>query len=147
MPLRATLDSDLKRAILDRDEVKKDTLRQAKAEVLLKETDLGRDATDAEVIDVFRRQIKSRRESIEQYRSAGRAEAADREQREIEVLEAYLPQQLGEAETRAAITALVAELGLSGKKDMGRLMKELKARHPTVDGKLASQIAGAALGS
>lgn len=146
MTLRATIDADIKRSILEKDEVRKDTLRQAKAEILLKETELGRDVSDAEVIDVFRRQIKSRRESIEQYRAAGRAEAADREQQEIAVLEAYLPKQLDEAETRAAISALVAELGLSGKKDLGRLMKELKARHPTADGKLASQIAGTLLG-
>jgi uncharacterized protein YqeY len=146
MTLRATLDADIKRSILDRDEIRRDTLRQAKAEVLLEETRLGRDVTDAEVLDVFRRQIKSRRESIEQYRAAGRAETAEREQQEIAVLEGYLPRQLDEAETRAAIGALVAELGLAGKKDLGRLMKELKARHPTVDGKLASQLAGAALG-
>jgi len=146
MTLRATLDADIKRAILDRDEIRRDTLRQAKAEVLLEETKLARDVTDAEVLDVFRRQIKSRRESIEQYRAAGRAETAEREQQEIAVLEAYLPRQLDESETQAAIAALVAELGLSGKKDLGRLMKELKARNPTVDGKLASQLAAAALG-
>lgn len=146
MTLRATLDADIKRSMLEKDEVRRDTLRQAKAEVLLEETKLGRDLSDAEVLDVYRRQIKSRRESIEQYRAAGRAETADREQQEIAVLEAYLPRQLDEAETRAAIAALVAELGLSGKKDLGRLMKELKARHPTVDGKLASQLAGPALG-
>ena len=146
MTLRATLDADIKRSMLEKDEVRRDTLRQAKAEVLLEETKLGRDLADAEVLDVYRRQIKSRRESIEQYRAAGRAETADREQQEIAVLEAYLPRQLDEAETRAAIAALVAELGLSGKKDLGRLMKELKARHPTVDGKLASQLAAPALG-
>jgi uncharacterized protein YqeY len=146
MTLRATLDADIKRSMLEKDEVRRDTLRQAKAEVLLEETKLGRDLSDAEVLDVYRRQIKSRRESIEQYRAAGRAETADREQQEIAVLEAYLPRQLDEAETRAAIAALVAELGLAGKKDLGRLMKELKARHPTVDGKLASQLAGPALG-
>lgn len=145
MTLREGLDADIKRAILGKDEIVRDTLRQAKAEILLKETELGRSVNDGEVIDVFRRQIKSRRESIEQYRAAGRAESADREEQEIKVLERYLPQQLDEASTKAAMEAIAKELGLTSKKDMGRLMKELKARHPTADGKIASQIAGTLL--
>lgn len=145
MTLREGLDADIKRAILGKDEIVRDTLRQAKAEILLKETELGRSVNDGEVIDVFRRQIKSRRESIEQYRAAGRAESADREEQEIEVLQRYLPQQLDEASTKAAMEAIAKELGLTSKKDMGRLMKELKARHPTADGKIASQIAGTLL--
>ncbi len=146
MTLRETIDADLKKAMLEKNELWRDTLRGVKSELLLKEVELGRGVTEQESIDAFRRQIKSRKDSIEQYRAGGREEAAVKEEQEIEILLRYLPKQMDEAETKTAIAAVVAELGLAGKKDFGRLMKELKTRHPTLDGKLASQVAGTLLG-
>jgi uncharacterized protein len=146
MTLRETIDADLKKAMLEKNELWRDTLRGVKSELLLKEVELGRAVTDQESIDAFRRQIKSRKDSIEQYRAGGREEAAVKEEQEIEILLRYLPKQMDEAETKTAIAAVVAELGLAGKKDFGRLMKELKTRYPTLDGKLASQVAGTLLG-
>jgi hypothetical protein len=140
--LRASLDADLKTAMLAKDEIARDALRMTKSEILLREVDLGRPATDEEVIATLQKGIKSRRDSIESYRSGGREEAALKEEAEIAILSRYLPKMLDEAETRAAIDALVKELGLSSKKDMGRLMKELKARHEGLDGRIASRLAG-----
>jgi len=145
MTLRETIDSDLKKAMLEKNERVRDTLRGVKAELLLKEVELGRGVNDQEVLEAFRRQIKSRKDSIEQFKANGRDDAAADEEAEIAVLAAYLPKQMDEAETQAAITGLIAEMGLEGKKDFGRLMKELKARHPNLDGKLASQLAGGVL--
>lgn len=142
MTLRETIDADLKKAMLEKNELVRDTLRGLKAELLLREGTV----TDADVIESMRKQIKSRKDAIEQYRAGGREDAAAKEEQEIAVLAAYLPKQMDEAETKAAITALIAEMGLEGKKDFGKLMKELKARYPTLDGKLASALAGAALG-
>lgn len=124
MTLRETIDADLKRAMLEKNERVRDTLRGAKAELLLKEVELGRGVNDQEVIETFRRQIKSRKDAIEQFEAHGRPDAAADEKAEIAVLEGYLPKQLDEAETKAVIAALIAELGLEGKKDFGRLMKE-----------------------
>ena len=67
------------------------------------------------------------------------------EEKQLAVIAGYLPQALSEAETRTAIEALKAELGLSSKKDLGTLMKAIKAKHPTADPKLASQIAASLL--
>jgi hypothetical protein len=145
MTLRETIDSDLKKAMLEKNERVRDTLRSAKAEILLKEVELGRGVNDQEVLETFRRQIKSRKDSIEQFKANGRDDAAADEEAEIAVLAAYLPKQMDEAETKATIASLIAELGLEGKKDFGRLMKEIKTRHPNIDGKLASQLAGAVL--
>lgn len=145
MTLRETIDADLKKAMLEKNERVRDTLRGAKAELLLLEVKLGRGVNDQEVLETFRRQIKSRRDAIEQFKANGRDDAAVDEEAEIAVLETYLPKQLDEAETKAVITSLIAELGLEGKKDFGRLMKEIKARHPNIDGKLASQLAGGVL--
>jgi uncharacterized protein YqeY len=86
------------------------------------------------VVEVLQKMAKQRRESIEMYDSGGRKELADRERSELAVIEEFMPQQLSEAETRAAIEAIMAELGAGGMKDMGRVMAELKARHgPQLD--------------
>ena len=87
---------------------------------------------DALVIDVLQKMVKQRRESIELYERGGREELAAIERGELAVIEEFLPRQMDEAETRAAIEAIKGELGASGIKDMGRVMAELKARHGSV---------------
>lgn len=87
---------------------------------------------DALVIDTLQKMAKQRRESIEMYEKGGREELAAVERGELAVIEEFLPKQMDEAETKAAIGAIKAELGASGMKDMGRVMGELKARHGTV---------------
>jgi uncharacterized protein YqeY len=87
------------------------------------------DDDDALVVEVLQKMVKQRRESIEMYRKGGREELAASEEAEVAVIERFLPAQLGEAETKAAIEAIKAEIGATGMKDMGRVMAELKARH------------------
>ncbi|SDA29740.1 GatB/YqeY domain-containing protein [Sphingomonas sp. NFR15] len=104
------------------------------------------DSDDALVVEVLQKMVKQRRESIEMFAKGGRPELADAESAEIAVIERFLPQQMSEAETVAAIEAIKAELGASGMKDMGRVMAELKARHAqTLDMSKASGLVKAAL--
>jgi uncharacterized protein YqeY len=125
--------------MLERDEVTRDTLRMIKSELLTLENPDG--------LVVLSRAVKTRRDSIKSYVEGGRQDLADKEQAEIEVIERYLPKQLGESETREAITGIIGELGLSTKKDLGKVMKEVKLRYPgQVDGRLASSIAAELLG-
>jgi hypothetical protein len=139
MALLEQIDADLKKAMLERDEVTRDTLRMVKSELLTLDK--------PDELAVLSRAVKSRRDSIKSYVEGGRQDLADKEQAEIEVIERYLPKQLSEAEAREAITAIIEELGLSSKKELGRVMKEIKARHPgQVDGRLASSIAAQLLG-
>lgn len=145
MSLRERIDQDLKRAMLDKNEAARDALRLLKSDLLLQEVALGRSLEDAEVTAALQKSVKQRKDAIDQFRAAGRADAVEAEERQLEVILAYLPKALSEADTRAAIEAICAELGLTTKKDLGTLMKTLKARHPTVDAKLASQIAGSLL--
>jgi len=84
---------------------------------------------DVIVTEVLQKMIKQRRESIELYDKGGRPELADAERGEVAVIERFLPQQMSEDEARAAIQAVVAELGASSVKDMGRVMAALKERH------------------
>ena len=87
---------------------------------------------DALVVDVLQKMVKQRRESIEMYEKGGRPELAEAEAAEVAVIERFLPRQMDEAATAAAIEAIKADLGASGMKDMGRVMAELKARHGQV---------------
>lgn len=86
---------------------------------------------DALVIDVLQKMVKQRRESILLFEQGGRPEKAADEQAELVVIEEFLPAQLSEDDTKAAIEAIKAELGATGLKDMGKVMAELKARHGT----------------
>ncbi|MCW2391077.1 uncharacterized protein YqeY [Sphingobium sp. B1D7B] len=102
---------------------------------------------DVIVVDVLQKMVKQRRESITMYEQGGRAELAAQEQAELEVIEGFLPKQMSEDETRAAIEAIKAEVGASSVKDMGKVMAVLKDRHGTVlDMSKASGLVKAALG-
>ena len=98
------------------------------------------------VVEVLQKMVKQRRESIGMYESGGRPELAAQEQAEIDVIDSFLPQQLSEAETSAAIEAIKTELGASSLKDMGKVMAALKEQHGTVlDMSKASGLVKAAL--
>ena len=101
---------------------------------------------DAMVTDVLMKMAKQRRESIEMYEDGGRTELADKEKAELAVIEEFLPKQMSEDETRAAIAAIKTELSADGMKDMGRVMGELKSRHgATLDMSKASGLVKEAL--
>ena len=86
---------------------------------------------DALVIDVLQKMAKQRRESIQMYEEGGRTELANQEKGELAVIEEFLPKQMSEEETKAAIEAIKAEVGAEGMKDMGKVMGQLKAKHGT----------------
>jgi uncharacterized protein YqeY len=101
---------------------------------------------DTLVVEVLQKMAKQRRESIGMSESGGRQELADAEKAELAVIEEFLPNQMDEAATAAAIEAIKAELGASSVKDMGKVMAELKARHGTeLDMSKASGLVKAAL--
>lgn len=101
---------------------------------------------DAVVVEVLQKMVKQRRESISMYVQGGRQELADVEAAEVAVIEDFLPKQLSDDETRAAIEAIKADLGATGVKDMGKVMAELKARHAAnLDMGKASALVKAAL--
>ena len=102
---------------------------------------------DTLVVEVLQKMGKQRRESIALYEQGGRQELADAEQAELAVIESFMPAQMSEAETTAAIEAIKAELAASSVKDMGKVMAELKARHGSqLDMSKASGLVKAALG-
>lgn len=104
-------------------------------------------ADDVLVTEVLQKMVKQRRESIAMYEKGGRAELAAAEAAEIAVIEDFLPRQMGEAEAKTAIDAIVAETGANSLKDMGRVMAVLKEKHAgALDMSTASALVKAALG-
>ncbi len=101
---------------------------------------------DALVTEVMQKMIKQRRESVEMYRTGNREELAAKEEAEIVVIERFLPAQMSEDEAKAAIGGIIAELGASGMKGMGRVMAEVKSRFATsIEPAKASGLVKAAL--
>ncbi|MDA8018762.1 MAG: GatB/YqeY domain-containing protein [Thermoanaerobaculia bacterium] len=142
------LQDDLKAAMKARDKERLSTLRMlltaVKNERIASGEELGEDA----FLTVVKRLVKQRRDSVEQYRSGGREELADKEDREIRVLEEYLPEQVSEDDIRSAVEAFVAENDLSGPRGIGPVMKEMLARFgAAADGSAISRIARDVLGS
>lgn len=134
MSLLDTINADLKKAMLAKDEISRDTLRMLKSELVSLE--------DPDEVAVLTRAVKSRRDSAQSYREGGREDLADKEEAEIAVIERYLPKPFGPEEAREAVAAIVAELGVTTKRDLGRVMKEVMARHRgKIDGKAASALA------
>lgn len=143
MELRGRLETDLKQAMRDRNDVARDTLRMLLAEIKNREIAAGQDLSADEAIAVLQKAVKTRQESVEQFDRAGRADLVARERAEMAVVQTYLPRAMSEEEVRGAVRAVLAETGVASKKDMGVAMKAVMARHKgRVDGKLAQKILG-----
>ena len=111
-----------------RDAARLSAIRLLIAAIKQREVDSRTELGDAEVVSVLEKMIKQRRESIEQFERAARKNLADAEKFELQVLSAYLPAQLGDAELDQAVAAAIAESGASGVKEMGKVMALLKTR-------------------
>jgi uncharacterized protein YqeY len=141
MTLKEQLMSDMQDAMRNKDELRKETLRMARAAVKNAEIQRIAELDDAGVQDVLRKEIKQRRESAEEYSRANREELASKELAEVAILEAYLPQQMSPEEIEVEVKAVIGELGASGPKDMNKVMpaamQRLKGR---ADGRTVNQI-------
>ena len=148
MSLRDRLSNDLKTAMKAKDQLRMDVIRMIKAAITNKEIELKKDLDDAELSRVMASLVKQRKESVEQYQKGQRADLADKEQKEIAIIEGYLPKAVSADELRAVIEAVVRETGASSAKDMGTVMKAVMARlgGQTVDGKQVSELVRAKLG-
>lgn len=149
MSLRDRFTAELKTSMLAKDAPRTAALRMITAK--LKDTDIaarpGPPVDDAAIIAMLRGMAKSRRESVELYRQGNRPELAEKEEAEIAVIEAFLPQQMDEAAMAAAVQQAVAETGATSIKEMGKVMAALKAKHAaSLDMAKAGPLVKAALG-
>ena len=123
MSLQNEISSALKDAMRAKDEAKLSSLRLVLTAIKKREKEVRRSLEDQEVISVISTQIKQRRESIDQYRKAGREDLAKSEESELQVLQAYMPEQVSEEEMSQALDEVIAEVGAVSMKDMGKVMK------------------------
>ena len=128
MSLQEQISAALKDAMRARDEAKMITLRLVLAAIKKREKEARSLLEDQEVISVITTQIKQRRESIEQYRKAGREDLAQREENELEILQGYMPEQVSEEEISNTLDEIIAEVGAVSMKDMGKVMKAAMAK-------------------
>ncbi len=145
MSIKEKISADLKDAMRARDQLRLDTLRSVLSAFTYKKDALGRELTEQDELDVLSKLVKQRADSIEQFGKAGRPELVEKESKEKEIITAYLPAQLSEAEVREKIKAIVAGLE-PGQANQGAVMKaampQLKG---LADGNLVKKIVGEVL--
>ncbi len=146
MGLREQLMADLKEAMLQRDEVRKRTIRSVIAAIKLAETELDASGQrvslqDDDILGVIAKQAKQRQESIVEFQKGARPDLVAEEEAELAILQTYLPQQLTREEIEIEARQVIDEVGASGLGDIGKVMKPLMARlKGRADGRLANQV-------
>lgn len=140
--VRERLDADLKDAMRAKKELETNVIRMLKSAIKYKEVEPGATGPleEGAILQVIGTLIKQRRESVEQFKSGGRADLVEKEEGEIAVLQKYLPQQLSADELRAEVQAAITAVGAKSAKDMGAVMKQLTPKlQGRVEGRALSE--------
>jgi len=142
MEIREKIMADVKEAMKSKDSLKLNALRFLQAAIKNREIDMRPNPiTSEEVMAVLRKSVKQRKESIDQYQSAGRQDLVDQEAAELKILETYLPQQMGRDQLEKIVVEVIAALNAKGPKEMGAVMKEVIARTSgAADNKMVSEV-------
>lgn len=142
MEIRDKIMNDVKTAMRDKDQLKLGTLRFLQAAIKNKEIDLRPNPiTSEEIMNVIKKLVKQRKESIEQYQAAQRQDLVDQETSELKILESYLPSQMSREQVETLVTQVIAALNAKSVKDMGPVMKEVIAKSQgTADNKMVSEV-------
>ncbi|MDF2650959.1 MULTISPECIES: GatB/YqeY domain-containing protein [unclassified Paenibacillus] len=147
MSLSDRLNEDMKQAMKSQDKFKLSVIRMVRSTIKNSEIDLKRSLDDNEVLDVLTREIKQRKDSLQEFEKAGRNDLAEGLKAELVILAEYMPQQLSEEEVKAIVQQTIQQIGASSKADMGKvmtaLMPQVKGR---ADGKLINQLVQQLLG-
>jgi uncharacterized protein YqeY len=144
MSLQERISQELKSAMLARDADRLSTLRLLKSALGYAQIERKTESlTDGDIVAIVQKEVKKRRDSVEQFEKGGRAELAAKEKQEIAVLESFLPQPLSAEDLEKLVRAAIQELGATGKKDMGPVIKAVQAKAAgRADGKSVSTLVG-----
>ncbi|MCT4632874.1 MAG: GatB/YqeY domain-containing protein [Firmicutes bacterium] len=138
MSIKDRLIADLKVAMKEKDALKKSTITMLRAAVKQQEVDNRVELSDEEILDIVSKQVKQKRGAIEEFQKGDRMDLVEEAQNEIEVLMNYLPEQMSEEELLEVVKSVVAEVGASSPKEMGKVMGALM---PKIKGKADSKLA------
>lgn len=149
MGLAQTIVSDLTASMKAQDAARTSTLRMVKAAMMNRQIEKGSELSDDEMLKLLRSLVKQRRDSVEQFDKAGRQDLVDKENAEISIIEAYLPQPASQAEIEQAVATAIAETGAASMKDIGKVMKVTQAilAGKNADGRVISEVVKAKLGA
>lgn len=148
MTLQERIQKDMVDAMKAKNSLRLDVLRGMKAAIKNREIEKIRQLTETEILQLLQTLVKQRKDSIEQFIKGGRNDLASREQAELQIIESYLPDAVGEEEIRAVVTQVISELQATSPKDIGRVMKEVLSRFSgkRVDGKGVNELVRSQLG-
>ena len=133
--------ADMTEAMKAQEKERLSTLRMLQSALKNEQINLGHELSDEEAMSIIRKAMKQRLDSIEQYTNAGRAELAEKERSEMELLKTYLPAELSAEELESGLREIIASTGAQSKKDLGKVMKEATARFKgRVDGKKVQEV-------
>ena len=148
MSLKEILHSDMKEALKAKDAIRLNTIRSLHAEIKNQEINLKKEIDDEAVIALISTQIKKRKEAIPLFEKGNRSDLSDKEQKEIDILKKYMPEQVSEEALRNRVQEVINELGAQNQGDLGRVMKILVAEFQgRADNKLIKNLVGEYLGN
>ncbi|MFD2618265.1 GatB/YqeY domain-containing protein [Terrilactibacillus laevilacticus] len=141
MSLLDRLNQDLKQAMRDRDKVKLSVIRMIKTSITNESIKHGKELSDDDVLTVLSRELKQRKDSLQEFENAGRQDLIEGVQKEIEVVNLYMPEQLSKDDLQSIIDETISEVGAVSKSDMGKVMSALMPKvKGKADGKLVSSL-------
>ncbi len=139
--LKEKLMNDLKDAMREKDEIKKNTVQMVRAAILQIEKDKGITVEDEKIIEIIAKEVKGKKDAIQDFEKGGRQDLIEQTNKEIEILQEYLPKQLTKEELKIEIEKVINDLGATSMKEMGIVMKEAKARiGATADGRTINEV-------
>ena len=140
MALLSDIKQDLKQAMLEKNDLVRDTIRMFLSEVQRYEIDNKEEVDDTKALQIINKMIKQRNDSISQFRDGGRDDLADKEQSEVDILSKYKPAQLSEEEISKKVNEAIEQSGASSMQDMGKVMGQLKSLAGSADMGLISKL-------
>ena len=145
--LKEILMEDLKESMKNKDTVRKNTVQMVRASILQIEKDKGIEVEDSKIIDIIAKEVKTKKDALKDFEKAERQDLIDLTNREIEVLQEYLPKQLSRDEVKEEVQKIITEIGATSMKDMGAIMKEAKAKMgASAEGKTINEVAKEIMG-
>ena len=141
MSLKVKLMDDFKKSMKEKDVVKKRTITLVRGDIKQKEVDTREELNDEQILDIIAKQVKQRRDSIEEFKKGDRQDLIDESQLEIDVLLGYLPEQLSEEDLKKVVVSVIEEVGATSPKEIGKVMPKVIAKTKgKADGKMISAL-------
>lgn len=145
--LKEKLMEDLKNSMKNKNEIRKNTVQMVRAAILQIEKDKGIQVEDDKILEIIAKEVKTKKDALKDFEKAQRQDLIDQTNKEIEILQEYLPKQLTKEEIKEKLEKIISDLGATSMKDMGAIMKEAKAQMgASADGKTINEVAKEIMG-